>query len=98
MCSPSSGGKPTQVAFLVVIFHSANEDGVVVKGLFTLLHRGSIFMETMVKIDGPQSWFASLFVFPETNSKAKQNQNSKYGNFYPTVWHREPYSLSYDKP
>lgn len=89
MCSPSSGGKPTQVAFLVVIFHSANEYGVVVKGLFLLLNRGSIFMETMVKIDGPQSWFASLFVclffFPETNSKAKQNQNSKYGNFYLTV-------------
>lgn len=90
MCGPSSGGKPTQVAFLVVIFHSANGHGVVVKGLFSLLNRGSIFMETMVKIDGPQSRFASLFVclfifFPETNSKAKQNQNSKYGNFYLTV-------------
>ena len=85
MCSPSSGGKPTQVAFLVVIFHSANEHGVVVKGLFSLLNRGSIFMETMVKIDGPQSLFVCLFFFPETNSKAKQNQNSKYGNFYLTV-------------
>ena len=62
MRSPSSGGKPIQVAFLVVIFHSANEHGVVVKGLFLLLNRGSIFMETMVKIDGPQAWFPSLFV------------------------------------
>ena len=81
MCSPSSGGKPTQVAFLVVIvFHSANEDGVVVKvlGLFSLWNRGSILWKPWLRSVVPSR---GLLVCPFQKPIPKQNK-IKIQNMY----------------